>query len=80
MEENTTTTDTTTTTPEPAPKKKRGFAAMDPKKVAEIASKGGIAAHQAGTAHKFTTAEAQVAGTKGGRAKHTHRGRTPVNE
>lgn len=56
-------------------KKKRGFAAMDPKKVAEIASKGGKAAHAAGTAHQFTSDEARTAGQKGGTAPHRVRGR-----
>ena len=58
-------------------KKKRGFAAMDPKKVAEIASKGGKAAHAAGTAHQFTSEEARTAGQKGGSAPHRVRGRGP---
>jgi uncharacterized protein len=47
-------------------KSKRGFASMDPEKVKELASKGGKAAHRAGNAHEFTTAEAKVAGRKGG--------------
>lgn len=44
----------------------RGFAAMDPAKQKEIASKGGKAAHAKGTAHEFTPDEARVAGKKGG--------------
>jgi general stress protein YciG len=51
-------------------KKKRGFAAMDPALVRAIAKKGGIAAHEAGTAHEFSAAEAKVAGSKGGKAAH----------
>lgn len=47
---------------------KRGFACMTPEKRREIASRGGKAAHAVGTAHKFTSAEAREAGTKGGRA------------
>ena len=47
---------------------KRGFASMDPAKQREIASKGGKAAHQKGTAHEFTSDEARVAGRKGGEA------------
>ena len=47
---------------------KRGFASMDPAKQREIASKGGRAAHQKGTAHEFTSDEARVAGRKGGEA------------
>lgn len=46
----------------------RGFASMDPAKQREIASKGGKAAHQAGTAHEFTPEEAREAGRKGGQA------------
>lgn len=60
-------------------KKKRGFAAMDPKKVAEIASKGGKAAHAAGTAHQFSSEEARTAGKKGGTAAHVRRGRGPLH-
>jgi general stress protein YciG len=59
--------------PAPRPKQRRGFAAMDPRLVAEIASKGGKAAHAAGTAHEFTSDEARAAGRKGGLAPHTKR-------
>jgi general stress protein YciG len=44
----------------------RGFASMTPEKKREIASKGGKAAHALGTAHKWTSEEAQAAGRKGG--------------
>ena len=47
-------------------KVRRGFAAMDPSRVAEIARKGGKAAHAAGTAHQFSSDEAKRAGKKGG--------------
>jgi uncharacterized protein len=47
----------------------RGFASMDPAKQREIASKGGKAAHQKGTAHEFTSEEAREAGRKGGQAR-----------
>ena len=47
---------------------KRGFASMDEDKQREIASKGGKAAHEKGTAHEFTSAEAREAGRKGGEA------------
>ncbi len=57
----------------PKPKKRRGFAAMDPQRVSEIASKGGKAAHAAGTAHEFTRDEAREAGRKGGYATHAKR-------
>lgn len=57
----------------PPPKKRRGFAVMDPKKVSEIAAKGGKAAHAAGTAHEFSRDEAREAGRKGGYATHARR-------
>jgi hypothetical protein len=47
-------------------KSKRGFASMDVGRQREIASKGGRAAHQKGTAHEWTSDEARVAGRKGG--------------
>ncbi len=46
----------------------RGFAGMDDEKQREIASKGGKAAHEKGTAHEFTSEEAREAGKKGGEA------------
>src|SRR5436190_23859216 len=54
--------------------RRRGFAAMDRDRVKEIASKGGKAAHAAGTAHQFSSDEARVAGRKGGMAPHVRRG------
>ncbi len=48
------------------PRKRRGFAAMDPRLVSELASRGGKAAQRAGTAHRFSSDEARVAGRKGG--------------
>jgi uncharacterized protein len=56
-------------------KAKRGFSAMDPEKRRAIASKGGSALHAKGTAHKFTSEEARVAGSKGGRASARNRAR-----
>src|SRR5689334_538756 len=44
----------------------RGFASMDEEKQREIASKGGHAAHEKGTAHEFSSEEAREAGHKGG--------------
>jgi general stress protein YciG len=44
----------------------RGFASMDEDKQREIASQGGKAAHEKGTAHEFTSEEAREAGRKGG--------------
>ncbi len=70
----------TTPSPEAAkPRRPRGFAAMDRSKVSEIASKGGKAAHAAGTAHQFSSDEARNAGRKGGVAPHVRRGRGPRN-
>jgi len=43
---------------------------MDRAKQREIASKGGRAAHQKGTAHEWTPEEAREAGRKGGIATH----------
>lgn len=48
----------------------RGFASMDPDKQREIASEGGKAAHERGTAHEFNSQEAAEAGRKGGQASH----------
>lgn len=58
--------------PPPSPQVRRrkrngGFAAMPRDKVRAIASLGGKAAHAVGTAHKFTSEEAQAAGRRGGR-------------
>jgi general stress protein YciG len=44
----------------------RGFAGMNAQKQKEIASKGGRAAHEKGTAHEFDSSEARAAGRKGG--------------
>lgn len=51
-------------------KEDRGFASMDRAKQRDIASKGGKAAHQKGTAHEWTSEEAREAGRKGGMASH----------
>lgn len=47
----------------------QGFASMDKSRQREIASKGGKAAHQQGTAHEWTSAEAKAAGRKGGQSR-----------
>lgn len=47
-------------------KSNRGFASMSPERQREIASKGGRAAHEKGTAHEWTADEARAAGRKGG--------------
>jgi len=56
---------------------KRGFASMDAEKQREIASKGGKAAHEKGTAHEFTSAEATEAGKKGGQARSANANTEP---
>jgi general stress protein YciG len=47
-------------------KSRRGFASMDPERQKAIASKGGRAAHEKGTAHEWSSDEARNAGRKGG--------------
>lgn len=56
-------------------KERRGFASMSREKQREIASKGGRAAHQKGTAHEWTSEEARSAGRKGGQISRGGRGR-----
>ena len=56
-------------------KERRGFASMSREKQREIASKGGRAAHQKGTAHEWTSDEARSAGRKGGQISRGGRGR-----
>lgn len=58
----------------------RGFAAMDPQLQRAIASRGGRAAHEQGTAHEFTSAEAREAGRKGGQASARRRGQSGEGE
>jgi general stress protein YciG len=56
-------------------KERRGFASMSADKQREIASKGGRAAHEKGTAHEWTPDEARAAGRKGGQISRGGRGR-----
>ena len=56
-------------------KERRGFASMSAEKQREIASKGGRAAHEKGTAHEWTADEARSAGRKGGQVSRGGRGR-----
>jgi hypothetical protein len=51
---------------------------MSPEKQREIASKGGRAAHEKGTAHEWTADEARAAGRKGGQISRGGRGRLIV--
>ena len=48
---------------------------MSPEKQREIASKGGRAAHEKGTAHEWTADEARNAGRKRGQVSRGGRGR-----
>ncbi len=63
-------------------KERRGFASMSSEKQREIASKGGRAAHEKGTAHEWTADEARSAGRKGGQVSRGGRGRLlePLSE
>ena len=61
-------------------KERRGFASMSPEKQREIASKGGRAAHEKGTAHEWTPDEARSAGRKGGQISRGGRGRLVTAE
>jgi hypothetical protein len=53
---------------------------MSAEKQREIASKGGRAAHEKGTAHEWTADEARNAGRKGGQVSRGGRGRLVVPE
>jgi general stress protein YciG len=59
-------------------KRRRGFAVMEPSRQREIASKGGRAAHEKGTAHRWSEQEAKEAGRKGGAASHRNGHRTAL--
>jgi general stress protein YciG len=62
-------------------KGRRGFASMPREKQREIASQGGRAAHEKGTAHEWNAEEARTAGKKGGQASRTGRTRqVPPND
>jgi general stress protein YciG len=61
--------------PEKGRKERRGFASMSSDKQREIASKGGRAAHEKGTAHEWSSDEARTAGRKGGQVSRGGRGR-----
>lgn len=51
----------------------RGFARLSPEQRAEIARRGGLAAHASGHAHEFDSREARLAGHKGGEAVSANR-------
>jgi hypothetical protein len=59
-------------TPEPAgaeqrPKQKRGFALLAPEDLRELARQGGTTSQANGTANRWTSESARVAGRMGGR-------------
>jgi uncharacterized protein len=58
---------------------RRGFAALDAEQRRRIASMGGRAAHEKGTAHEFTSEEAAAAGRKRGQGGR-QRNRTEQQE
>lgn len=60
--------------PPPPPRKPRGFALLPPERRREISAAGGRKAHAEGTAHRYTTETAAIAGAKGGKAPHRSRG------
>lgn len=45
---------------------KRGFSLMSPARRKEVARKGGLTAKAKGSAHKWSSADAAVAGARGG--------------
>jgi len=53
---------------------------MSPERQREIASKGGRAAHEKGSAHEWTADEARSAGRKGGQVSRGGRGRLVSTE
>jgi general stress protein YciG len=56
----------------------RGFAAMTPEQRKAASAKGGATSHANGTAHRFTTESARVAGRRGGAAHHRNRPPSPA--
>ena len=58
-------------------KSRRGFAAMSPERQRQIASQGGLTAHEKGLAHKWNKDEASEAGKKGGQASGVKRRISP---
>ena len=54
------------TEPQQKPKQLRGFALLPPEKMSEIARQGGQTAHRNGTANRWTSETARLAGKSGG--------------
>ncbi len=53
---------------------------MTPERRQELCSKGGKTAHEKGTAHKWTSEEAKIAGSKGGRKAYENKIRKGTND
>lgn len=66
-------TPTAPTTGAPWKKARRGFAAMPADTQRRLAALGGKASHAKGTGHQWTSAEARVAGERGGRSTGARR-------
>ncbi len=62
-------------TPKTTTKQRRGFAAMDPSRQKELASRGGKASHAKGTGHEWSRDAARTAGKTGGIASGIARNR-----
>ena len=58
---------------------RRGFAALDAEQRRRIASMGGRAAHEKGTAHEFTSEEAAAAGRKRGQGAKKNSSPHPIS-
>lgn len=64
----------------PQKNKGRGFAGMDPERQREIASEGGKAAHEKGTAHEFNSDEARRAGQNSHKNRNSNQESNRDNE
>lgn len=60
--------------------KRRGFGSMDKDRQREIASKGGRAAHDKGTAHRWTADSARAAAQKSVERRRLHNAETEKTE
>lgn len=57
-------------------KRHRGFALLTPEQRSELSRKGGVAAHQRGTAHRWNPEEAKEMGRKGAAKNNARRKET----
>jgi general stress protein YciG len=60
-------------------KKPQGFASLTVERRREIARQGGLTAHKLQKAHRWTSEEAQIAGSKGGDASAISRAAKKAN-